>query len=125
MTRFLIAAGAAAAIVLAAAHLGLTERLGAHPWWAVQIAWIGVPIGVVLAWFAAKRPSWTPSIASLVLAVGAFGLASLGKARFAVSYAEDVFAGQMWYWGWIGTALFTATTLSLLIRRVIPGDRAA
>ena len=37
-----------------------------------------------------------------------YALASIGKERFAVSYAEDRFAGQMWYFGWI--ALISSAT---------------
>ena len=119
VTRILIAGVAAGALVLGAAYLGLAQWLGAHPWWATQVAWIGAPIGLVIAALMVTRRSWRPLGASAILTLIAFGAASLGKARFAASYAEDMLAGQIWYWGWIATALFAAATLTLLIGRVI------
>jgi hypothetical protein len=36
-------------------------------------------------------------------------------ARFAASYAEDTLAGQMWFFGWIATALFAAALVAWVI----------
>lgn len=105
---------AAITVVLAAA-LGLSQTLGAHPFWAIKIALIGAPAGAVLALILryATRFRWTSAFAALVLTSMAFAMAHMGKTRFAASYAEDLQAGQLWYFGWIATALFATTTLAL------------
>ena len=105
----------AALVVILAANSGLTETLGAHPFWAISVAWIGVPIGLVLALTSKTLGvAWLLRVAFFLLCVvAAYALAALGKERFAASYAEDRLAGQMWYFGWVastcaGTALIAA-----------------
>ena len=95
----------AALVVILAANSGLTESLGAHPFWAISVAWIGVPIGLVLA-LAAKtlQVAWLIRVLIFLICVSAaYTLAAVGKERFAASYAEDRFAGQIWYFGWIAS----------------------
>ena len=106
----------AAALVLGAAHLGISQWLAAHPWWAVKIAWIGTPTGLILAgltiWLIGAR-----SIAAagfIVLTLAAYWATSAGKADFVASFAEDARAGQVWYFGWIATAAFLTTALTIL-----------
>ena len=54
---------------------------------------------------------------SLALMLLTYGAATWGKAAFAASYAENGFAGQIWYFGWIAAAAgATATIVSLLLR---------
>ena len=101
--RYLPALIAPAALALLALALNLTQSLGAHPWWAQTVILIGLPLGLILAVLLSR---WTASwrIAMVVLGTGAaFAAATLGKARFAASYAEDALAGQIWYFGWIAT----------------------
>ncbi|MEY8839847.1 hypothetical protein AB9K41_12560 [Cribrihabitans sp. XS_ASV171] len=100
----------------AAAASGLTRALGAHPWWAEKVVWVGLPAGVALAataWLLA--PARGPRLITLTtLTVLAFVLAQYGQARFAASVAENALAGQAWYFGWFATcALATATVASL------------
>lgn len=106
----------AALLVILAAFSGLSQTLGAHPFWATQIALIGAPAGAVLAIILrfATRFQWTSAFAALVLTGLALAMATMGKTRFAASYAEDVQAGQLWYFGWIAVALFATTTLALM-----------
>jgi len=106
----------AATIVILAALLGVSQSLGAHPFWSIKVALIGAPVGAVLAVILryATRFQWTSAFAALILTAMAFAMAHMGKTRFAASYAEDVQAGQLWYFGWIATALFATTTLALL-----------
>jgi hypothetical protein len=107
-------------LLLVAASLAyathLTQKLGAHPWWADKVIWIGLPVGFAMAATAWKlrlpRPWRITSFA--VLAFVAFAVAHTGKARFAASYAEDMFAGQMWYFGWIGACTMTFAALASL-----------
>ena len=109
----------AAAIVIAAAVFGVSQNLGAHPFWSTQIALIGAPLGAILAIILrfATRFQWSSAFAALVLTGLAFAMAHMGKTRFAASYAEDVQAGQLWYFGWIATALFATTALALFFPR--------
>lgn len=99
-----------ALVVILAANAGLTESVGAHPFWAISVAWIGVPIGLVLA-LATKTlgVAWLFRVlVFLICVIAAYALAAVGKERFAASYAEDRLAGQMWYFGWI--ALISSAT---------------
>jgi hypothetical protein len=92
----------------------LPQQLGAHPWWSDKVLWIGVPVGAILALL-----TWAFSLGRLprvlgfsVFTVLSYSAAHIGKSRFAASYAEDMFAGQMWYFGWIATCAFCAATLA-------------
>ncbi len=117
ITRFLIAAAVAIAVTVGIGALGGTKALGAHPFWAMQVTLIGAPIGVVLAEFGALRLSHvTGGILFGLLTAAAWAVAHYGKTAFAASYAEDRFAGQLWYLGWIGVAVFFAAMLASMLR---------
>ncbi|MBF9030510.1 hypothetical protein HKCCE3408_08890 [Rhodobacterales bacterium HKCCE3408] len=111
MIRALIAGLAAALIVPVAAYLGLGQALGAHPFWDVQTAWIGAAIGLVAGLVFARLPGKAVLPAFALLALGAWGAAAWGKARFAASFADDRFAGQIWYVGFILAAAAAAACL--------------
>ncbi|MEM1066319.1 MAG: hypothetical protein AAF771_04280 [Pseudomonadota bacterium] len=117
MFRPALAVLVAAAIALVAARFGLTQALGAHPVWAVQVAWIGVPIGAVVAFLALWRGLAQIWAAPLFAAVTAAALAAAfwGKAEFAASFAENARAGQAWYYGWIIAAAGATATLAALV----------
>ncbi len=106
MARSAAAMLIAAMLVVGAADLGLTEWLGAHPFWAVKIGYIGVGIGVALAVVLSllRMPFGVPLALGAALAMGGLAAARVGAARFAVSYAEDVLAGRFWFFGWIAAA---------------------
>lgn len=97
---------------------GLTLRLGAHPWWAQKVIWIGLPLGIGLAILAGALgiPRLPRQGGFALLTLAAFLTAHLGKSRFAASFAEDTLAGQAWYFGWIATCAFAAATLASLFR---------
>ena len=97
--------------------LNLPQIFGAHPWWSQKVILIGLPIGLVIAWTLAQTPLSRSVIAALTGAatVTAAVIAMTGKARFTASYAEDVFAGQMWYFGWIGTCGLAAALVATLL----------
>ena len=116
MLRLLVAAVLATAITLALAHLGLTRALGAHPFWSAKIAWIGAPVGLVLALGALRLPKLVAAGGFALLTVASLAVAQYGKTGFAASFAEDRFAGQLWYFGWIATAAFFAAALATLGR---------
>ncbi|MBT8458298.1 MAG: hypothetical protein HKP37_13125 [Boseongicola sp.] len=117
MIKSILPFALAAFTVILAAFLGASQSLGAHPIWATKIALIGAPVGAVLAVILrfATRYQWASAFAALVLTGLALAMATMGKTRFAASYAEDVQAGQLWYFGWIAVALFATTTLALLL----------
>lgn len=116
----------ALAVTVAAAWFGLTRALGAHPFWDVQVALIGAPLGVMAA--VALRATRVPPIAGLVLwgavAVAAALAAWWGKTGFAASYAEDRVAGLFWYYGWIGACAGFAAAIYSAARLVTPRARA-
>ena len=105
-----------ALVVILAANAGLTELLGAHPFWSIAIAWIGVPIGLILPiatrWLDLR---WLVRVLIFAVALAAtFALASYGKERFAASFAEDRAAGRIWYMGWIATMAFASAFIAAL-----------
>jgi hypothetical protein len=96
---------------------GLTLALGAHPFWADKVIWIGLGLGLLLsAILWGLRISKTICLIGLtLLTCAAFATAHIGKSRFAASYAEDAMAGQMWYFGWIATCAFALAILATLV----------
>ncbi len=98
--------------------LGPFQSLGAHPWWALTVALIGAPIGLVFGVLLARLALVPSVVLALVALALAYGVAYYGKTQFAASYAEDAFAGKLWYFGWIGTAAgMSALILAALIPR--------
>ena len=93
---------------------GLTQTLGAHPFWAQKVIWIGVglgvPLGAILWGLGLRKPARLIGVAVLTLA--AFATAYVGKSRFAASYAEDTIAGYMWYFGWMATCVLVFALIS-------------
>jgi hypothetical protein len=106
MGRQIIALAGAFIVVFALAWMGLPERLGAHPFWAAKIGWIGGAIGAGLALvlILVRAPFVLRLILGIVAAAGGFAVAKIGAARFAASYAEDALAGRFWFFGWICVA---------------------
>ncbi len=117
ITRPLFAAAFALAATFALGYLGGTQLLGAHPFWATQITLIGAPIGLFLAWLAALRLPGIPAVIGFAILTGAaLATARYGQAGFAASFAEDQFAGQLWYFGWIASAAGFAALVASLSR---------
>ena len=114
-----IAALLAAVLMLAARVLGLTELAGAHPFWARQVVYLGVPIGLILAWIIRRTGIGRTARLGIYLVGTAvfFALAAWGKMRFAASFADDALAGQVWYFGWIATAALGTALLARLFSR--------
>lgn len=96
---------------------GVTQTLGAHPWWADKVIWFGLGLGLLLAAILWGLKLSTPlRLTGLtVLGLAALGVAFSGKSRFAASYAEDAFAGQMWYFGWMATCTFALAILATVL----------
>jgi hypothetical protein len=112
-----VALAIALVVVLGFTLAGGTQALGAHPWWAGKVGYIGVGIGAVV-WLVGSvvrlGGRWLVLAASGAL--GAAGLAVwLGKARFAETYADDVLAGRFWYFGWIAAMAAACVLIAVLI----------
>lgn len=83
--------------------VGAPLLLGAHPFWAVKVIWIGAAIGLLVSLALWRLPRLAGLSVAGLASIASFGAAHIGKTRFAASYAEDALAGQMWYFGWIAT----------------------
>lgn len=107
----------AAALVVTAARYGLPKALGAHPFWAARIAWIGVPAGLALAFVAARMGvGWIARIRLFLFLLAASAAAAhFGRLGFVASFAENRVAGRFWYFGWIGVACFAAALVVALL----------
>jgi len=116
MTSNILIAAIAAVLVIFAAWAGLFSAMGAHPFWHLKVALIGAPIGGVIALIirsiAQRRALAVAGAAFLLIAANA--TAQFGKMRFVASFAEDAFAGQLWFFGWIATATMATLVLALL-----------
>jgi hypothetical protein len=106
----------AAALVLGAAHLGISQWLAAHPWWAVKIAWVGTPTGLILAgltiWLIGARSITAAGF--IILTLAAYWATSAGNADFVSFFAEDTRVSHVWYFGWIATDALSTTTITIL-----------
>ena len=109
----------AAVLILALSHLGLTNALGAHHFWSAKVAWIGAPIGMVIALILTRLPARFGILLSLAGAIIAGATAHYGKLQFAASYAEDRLAGQLWYFGWIATAATATALIALVLYQIL------
>ena len=78
----------------------VTTLAGAHPQWALQLAVSGIVLGTGLAALILRVPFVLRTVALSVLAICAYVVARYGKGQFAASFAEDAFAGQLWFFGW-------------------------
>lgn len=90
----------------------LAKLAGAHPFWSKQVVIIGAPIGLILGLIVIRLPYTVRSGAFLVLTILSGLVSYWGKTAFAASYAENVLAGQAWYFGWYGICIFAASLLT-------------
>ena len=116
MGKEIVALAGAVVIVVVCAWMGLSERLGAHPFWAVKTGWMGGAIGagVALALILMQAPSRLRLVLGVLGLIAGYAVAKTGAARFAASYAEDALAGRFWFFGWIAVAAAAVVTLQAL-----------
>jgi len=118
LIRWFIALVIAIALPLAMAGMGFSVKWGAHPWWAFSTALIGAIIGITFGLLFSLIPRAPATVIALVGLGVAIAVAYFGKTQFATSFAEDIFAGKLWYFGWVGIAAgMTATVLAYLAPR--------
>ena len=114
-----IAAAIATALVVNFAYFGGIKMLGAHPWWASKVGYIGAGVGAIV-WFAlsiAKLNHKTILFISGGCLTVSVLIAHYGKGRFVAAEDIDVVAGQLWYFGWIGTVAAALVLFATQINR--------
>lgn len=105
-------------VPLALGYFGIFRLLGAHPWWAFKTALMGAPIGCVIGLGLIRLRGIMARVIGLALLALAIAAASYGKTQFAASYAEDFFAGKLWYFGWVAIAAgLSASLVAILAAR--------
>ncbi|WP_296426520.1 hypothetical protein [Yoonia sp.] len=109
--RLVIAIAIGFAAAAAAYALKLPLRFGAHPFWADQALLWGAAIGAILALITSRTHYSLRVLSFTTLTAGAYAVAHIGKMRFAASYAENAFAGQMWFFGWHAVCIFAMATI--------------
>ncbi|WP_371171119.1 hypothetical protein [Aliiroseovarius sp. 2305UL8-7] len=114
--RFIIYTLCALVIMFLVWAIGLPKSLGAHPWWADKVIFIGAPVGIVIAFGAMliRGGMWLRLCVFAILTVLAYWVAKSGGEAFAASYADDAAAGKQWYFGWIATMTGLAAFLTTL-----------
>ncbi|WP_412555380.1 hypothetical protein [Shimia sp. MIT1388] len=111
--RHLLPALIAALFMGALIALDIARPLGAHPWWSQKTLMIGALFGLILAPLAGLKLRPLPlTITFAIITALAFAIAKYGQTQFAASYAEDQFAGKLWYVGWIATGATLTATLT-------------
>lgn len=73
-------------------------------------ALLGLAIGLVAHWALKGRLA---TLVMLIIATGlGFAVAKYGQTQFAASYAEDAFAGRLWFFGWHATTVMSFATIT-------------
>ena len=116
MKQTILMAIAAACAVCLLANFGVTQALGAHPWWAEKVAYIGAGAGILLAIGMSYFGKWALPAAIGDLTVSAI-ITWQGKRMFAASSGDSALGGVMWYYGWIAVCAFTVVVVAFLLRR--------
>lgn len=81
--------------------------LGGHPYWSASATYLGLGIGAAIATLShmllTKRPRWDKLHLAVFVGLAIIGItaSTCGKIDFVASYAEDHFAGRIWYYGFI------------------------
>ncbi|WP_282094672.1 hypothetical protein [Epibacterium ulvae] len=103
-------------IAMGAQYFDLAIRFGAHPWWATQVLWLGVLLGIcagALGRYLSSSPMKPFTICLVVIGIAVLSTA-FGKQGFATSFGDNKVAGQFWYFGWIMTCTSITAALILL-----------
>lgn len=106
MIRLAISTLIAWGVLIVVYLTGLHIQLGAHPIWSDQVLLTGAIAGPILAFACMKVPLGLRMALFCFLTLIAAGVAYWGKQQFVASFADDAFAGQMWYFGWHGICAF-------------------
>lgn len=118
MSKLVIYASIAAGAVCLMAYLGVSQSLGAHPFWSVKVALYGAIPGALLALGLAWLTRFAVYFAVLDLSLAAV-VAWWGKRIFVTSSGDNALGGQMWFFGWIAVCACAVAVLALLARRLL------
>lgn len=93
----------AGVVVSGFTFLGGTLALGAHPSWAIKVGLIGTAVGAAtwLVQHCFGATGRTMLVFDAVLFVACAAVVWFGKTRFVGTYAQDVLAGRLWFFGWM------------------------
>ncbi len=105
----------AACVVCLMAYFGVTNALGAHPFWSFKVALFGAVPGILLALGLAWLTRFALWFATLDLAISG-AVAWWGKRMFVATSGDDALAGQMWFFGWIAVCACAVAVLALAAR---------
>lgn len=106
-TQFAISLLAIGLALLTAHWVELWPMLGGHPFWSASATYLGIGIGVMLAFLAhlilSRHPRWSKLLLGVFFSIAVIGItaSTYGKIDFIASYAEDRLAGRIWYYGFI------------------------
>lgn len=116
-----IVAGVCGVAVAVGAHLGLSERFGASPDWPVQVAYLGVALGILLEFFIVQERGWLLAKSVVIAAFTAVSLmvATIARGQFHYTHDQDVLAYGMWYLGAVGVAAGIFMALFLIFATAI------
>jgi hypothetical protein len=107
----------AACLVCLLAYFGVTQALGAHPWWAFDIALYGAVPGIVLAVGLASVTRFAVFFAAFDLALSG-AIVWWGKQMFVAASGDNALAGQMWFFGWIAVCACAVAVIALLVQKI-------
>jgi hypothetical protein len=107
----------AACLVCLLAYLGMTQALGAHPWWAFDVALYGAVPGILLAVGLAYVTRFALFFAAFDLALSG-AIVWWGKRMFVVANGDNALAGQMWFFGWIAVCACAVAVIALLVQKI-------
>lgn len=116
----------AAAVIWILGLSGFWLWLGTHPFWSDKVTYIGIGIGIVLSLivFLISRRAGLGNgkvLIGLIVLTGVVAVIALyfGKAEFVASFAENRFAGKVWFYGFmgmIGSAFATLVQISRVLK---------
>ncbi|MBL4808079.1 MAG: hypothetical protein JKY31_12470 [Rhodobacteraceae bacterium] len=126
MTRYapFLTAPTIAALLFVAHLSGLWTLLGSHPFWSASATYLGLAAGLVVVVLIWGKPGWGVLILLFLLTALAFYASTKGKEVFVGSYAENSFAGRIWYFGFIGFIAGLFASLVGLVSAFLPTPRS-
>lgn len=120
----------AAIIIWLLEFSGFWLWLGTHPFWSGKVAYIGIGIGIVLSLivFVISRRTGMDNGKVLIGLIALTGVVTVialfyGKAEFVASFAENRFAGKVWFYGFMGMIGSAFATLVQISRVLKPEPR--
>jgi len=108
----------AGVVVSGFTFLGGTLALGAHPSWAIKVGLVGIAVGAPtwLVQHCVGATGRTVLVFDAVLFVACAAVVWFGKMRFVESYAQDVLAGRLWFFGWMAVTGSAFLLVAAMVR---------